>query len=152
MKHPIPLDVLVDADKITALQNHKWSKDSHGYYCAKIKRKRVYMHRFILFGFEHSGKPEVDHANRNPLDNRIENLRLCSRRQNMVNRGPARIHKTSIYKGVRFAKEKNRWRADITVNGRRIFLGLFKCERDAARAYDIASKEHNGEFAYLNLG
>jgi hypothetical protein len=44
-----------------------------------------------------------------------------------------------------------RWRARIRVNGRRIYLGSFENELDAAKAYDSAAKKHHGQFAAVNF-
>lgn len=57
----------------------------------------------------------------------------------------------SRYKGVDWAKDMKRWRVRILVNGKRIYLGSFDDEIEAAKAYDIAAKEYHGEYASLNF-
>ena len=57
----------------------------------------------------------------------------------------------SKYKGVHFRRDRNTWRAEIAINGRKRNLGTFKDEADAARAYDAAAYATWGEFAYLNF-
>jgi hypothetical protein len=57
----------------------------------------------------------------------------------------------SRYKGVDWAKDMKRWRARILVNGKRIYLGSFENEIDAAKAYDEAAKRYHGDFAALNF-
>ena len=90
----------------------------------------------------------VDHINQDPLDNRRQNLRLATRSQNAANLGPY-ANNTSGYKGVDFNRGK--WRARITQDGVRYFLGTFDTAEDAARAYDQKALELFGEFASLNF-
>ncbi|UCD51621.1 MAG: hypothetical protein JSW27_03125 [Phycisphaerales bacterium] len=83
-----------------------------------------------------------DHINHNGLDNRKANLRPATHMQNVWDRrkfnrrtsGGFKSHSRSQYKGVDWANDMKRWRARIRVNGRRIYLGSFKDEIDAAKA------------------
>jgi hypothetical protein len=84
------------------------------------------------------------------LDCRRHNLRKATRSQNVANSG-SRKGAASKYKGVHFRRDRNTWRAEITINGRKRNLGTFKEEADAARAYDAAAYATWGEFAYLNF-
>lgn len=97
----------------------------------------------------------VDHINGNGLDNRRSNLRKATRSQNHANSrkwGSGNNRRTtSRYKGVMWDKREGRWRAAITVQGRRVHLGYHASELSAARAYDKAAVEHFGEFASVNL-
>lgn len=101
------------------------------------KRIPVYLHRWIL---DTPSDLVVDHINRNPLDNRRSNLRICTRRENSQNMGANSLSTTKI-RGVYFEKQINKWRAQITVNGKSLRLGCFSDIEDAilcvrnARAY-----------------
>ncbi len=92
-----------------------------------------------------------DHVNRNGLDNRKANLRPATAAQNMWNRLKLRKNPASRYKGVDWIKTQKSWRARITANGKRMYIGSFKNQLDAARAYDTEAKEYHGQFAALNL-
>lgn len=92
----------------------------------------------------------VDHINHNTLDNRKGNLRNCTHSENHGNEYAA-PGKTSKYKGVSKHTQTGRFRACIKHQRKYIHLGYFKKEKEAARAYDKAAKEHFGGFAYLNF-
>ena len=79
----------------------------------------------------------VDHINSNKLDNRLENLRLISNRENLI-LGKSLKNKTSKYTGVSFFKRDKKWRASIMINGKINNLGFFKDEYQAHLAYQNA--------------
>jgi hypothetical protein len=92
----------------------------------------------------------VDHRNGDSLDNRRENLRLATNAQNQLN-SRKRKNATSRFRGVYFHKEHGKWAAYIIEAGKKIFLGYFYVEIDAAKAFDKAAKKYHGEFARLNF-
>ena len=106
------------------------------------------MHRQILHP---PGHLFVDHINHNGLDNRKANLRPATCAQNNYNRIHLRKSQSSKYTGVSWQKQSKKWMVQIRYKGRRIFLGLFEDEIQAAKAYDKAAKIYHGEFASLNF-
>lgn len=90
----------------------------------------------------------VDHINRNPLDNRRSNLRICSIGENIWNCGP---HPGRKYKGTCLDRKTMRWRASIRVKGKAYYSAFFDTEEESAREYDILSRKHHREFAYQNF-
>lgn len=111
------------------------------------RKKNVRMHRFILGVTDMS--IQVDHIDRNGLNNQRGNLRIATNQQNSINQ--AGCDKTSKYKGVYLNKGKHKYSAQIKVNYKSIHIGHFDSEIDAAKAYDRKAKEIFGEFAYLNF-
>lgn len=107
--------------------------------------KTFQAHRLVL-GFPNG---VTDHINRNGLDNRRQNLRVCSVAENNRNRGRQR-RGTSGLKGVSLDRVRMVWRATIRANGKDHYLGRFKTKEDAAMAYDEAAKRLHGNFAALN--
>lgn len=92
----------------------------------------------------------VDHINGNGLDNRYENLRVCTHLQNLQNRRKIK-NTTSRYIGVHWNKKRSTWVAFVSYKDEAKWLGDFKTEHHAAMAYDIWAKELKGEYANLNF-
>lgn len=105
----------------------------------------ILMHRFIL---DAPSGMMVDHKNGNGLDNRRENIRLCTRHQNGQNHITSPAGRSG-YTGVRSAPG-GRWYASITVYRQRLRLGCYNAPEDAAIAYNHAAAEHFGDFATFN--
>jgi len=141
---------IVDDENYRELNRYKWHAryDLHSasYYATRHKEQiMVQMHRIIL------NAPrgiQVDHINHNTLDNRIENLRMCTNSQNHMNRKPHK-NTTSKYKGVCLPQNK-KWVAQIHVNKKQVHLGYFELEIQAAKAYNKAARKYFGKFALLN--
>ncbi len=145
---------IVDNEDYERVMKYKWHLQSnrrHNYATRMDGKKKVYLHRFIL---DAPRGLEVDHKNHNGLDNRRENLRLCTHPDNLRNRGATQSN-TSGYKGVTFIKRhwqlQKPWSAHIMVNGKNLYLGYFATREDAAQAYDHAVKVYHGQFAVYNF-
>lgn len=109
------------------------------------KKKTIYLHRLLM------GNPigkVVDHKNHDTLDNRRENLRICTQQDN-VRAGKGKVGKSG-YKGVFWNKERKKWQGKIYDGKKSVHLGMFKTKTAAARAYNEAAKKIFGEFNYLN--
>ncbi len=152
MSKEIPLTrghvAIVDDEDYEWLSQWKWTAFQSGnqvYAYRKHKNKSVLLHRLITSAPK--GKV-VDHINRNGLDNRRENLRVVGRKENALNSSFI-PNGTSKYRGVRYSK--NAWQSEIMVDRKYIYLGRFKSEEDAARAYDAAATMYFKSDARLNL-
>ncbi len=122
----------------------KFSK-SVGHVAVKIGRKKLYLHRLIM------GTPAgmmTDHLNGKTLDNRRANLRICTRSQNGMNRGPDGDNPNGL-KGIKRVKGARipTWTAKIKVNGKAKHLGSFRTPEEAHAAYCNAAPIYHGEFA-----
>lgn len=120
-------------------------KDRDGYIVVTVNKKLYRAHRLVwLYVYGEMPSVDIDHINRVRDDNRIENLRLATKSQNAKNRSK-RKDSTNKYKGVQ--KSGNGWIAVLQKDGQRCYLGYFKNEEDAAKAYQEFATFTNKEFA-----
>lgn len=152
-KHPNTF-TMVDDEDYDFLNQWKWCAYHSGNtnYAKRSVQKNnirhdILIHRLLL-GV--SGAAFVDHINRNGLDNRKENLRVCTISENGMNCAKPSRQLTSKYKGVYFHKRKGKFNAKIKKGGKNIHLGTFTNETDAAIAYNSAARELFGDFARIN--
>lgn len=145
---------IIDAVDWDLVKDFKWhTQKNHlcSYAIANIKRngKRttIGMHQILMGTYS---KMHVDHINNDGLDNRRNNLRVCTVSQNRAN-SKTHLNNTSGYRGVSFKKNTNRWKSQIRINKKLYDLGEFDLKEDAARVYDIISREWYGEYATLNF-
>lgn len=105
------------------------------------KGKQFKIHLLVAMAFLNyeptTRKIVVDHINNEQLDNRLENLQIITSRENT---SKDRVNKTSKYTGVSWAKKNNKWITHININGKRMHLGLFKCEYEAHLKYQETLK------------
>jgi hypothetical protein len=114
---------------------------------APNETRPVYMHRVIM-----NPPPGllVDHKNNDSLDNRRQNLRFATPSENMLNRRKKK-NCTSQYRGVWLLSHNGKYESQTSYRGKKIWLGWFDSEVEAARAYDRAVLKYHGEFARLNF-
>lgn len=143
-------DCLVDLSDYEHVKDLVWRTDASRYARASVNGKTIYMHRLIMekHGVDLLGK-EVDHINRNRLDNRLSNLRPCDKVLNVRN-VTKRAGSSSKYKGVCYSKKKSKWIAAVNVHGKCTFRKAFNDEIEAAKAYNEAALKYHKEFASLN--
>lgn len=158
---------LVDDENYDWLNQYKWRIQNNNttYYARRNifiqylnKRKTIFIHREIMekkLNRKLESNEQIDHINGDGLDNQEHNLRICVKQQNLFNSKKQKKYnkkKTiSRYKGVCWRKDCKKWYTRIMFNGKSIYLGLFKNEKQAAKAYDQKAKELFGEFARLNF-
>jgi hypothetical protein len=139
----------VDLADFERVNVHRWRayKSRNVWYAdTSIAGRSVTMHRFIL---SPPDGMDVDHKDRDGLNNRRGNLRIATTAQNVANQRLS-PNNTSGYRGVHRHKSQ-RWVAAITCNRKATHIGYFAKAEDAARAYDTKARELFGEFARLNF-
>ena len=136
---------LISTSCLEKILRHNWYLNSCGYPMTYTSRSKT-LHKNLL------GKQEkgyvIDHINRNKLDNRLENLRIITSRENSYNRTKSSTSNNK-YKGV--IKRNNKYIASITKDGKKKEIGGFETEEEAAKVYDMMAQELFGEFAGLNF-
>lgn len=128
---------MVDDGDHNWLSQYRWSLSTKGYAQATINGRTVFMHRLI------AGTPtglETDHIDHRKLNNQRSNLRWVTAGENQRNRSASKRN-TSGRKGVCWHKQRQKWYAQIQINGRKKSLGLYDNREDAAQAYTAYSNQ-----------
>jgi len=134
--------ILVDRKALKGVDLCNLRITDEGY--AQVGKK--YLHRIITNA---PANMQVDHKNKNKLDNRRINLRVCSNSENQMNRGKTKSNTTG-YKGVGRKKRGKKFRARISAYKKTYHLGYFEKADKAGAAYRKAAKQYHKEFARIN--
>lgn len=129
--------ILIDLNDIEICKQYKWGINTLGYAVSCINGKTITLHRFLL---NPKADELVDHINGIRNDNRRLNLRMCTKQQNNHNRHENRVI------GVVWDKQRNKWKAIITLNNKQIHLGRFDNKEDAIKVRREAEIKYFGEF------
>lgn len=125
---------IVDDEMFPVINQYRWYADKYhavrNYRISESVRGRLHMHHLVA-GFPIRGFV-IDHINGNGLDNRRENLRVVSFRENMMNQ---KIHRNGKLIGASFQKARGSWRSVIKYKGRQKHLGEFSTEMAAHLRY-----------------
>lgn len=129
---------IIDLEDVEKCKEYTWTlsfcKPSKCFYVETTKslggknQKHFSLHQFIM---DFPNNKSIDHINHNPLDNRKENLKVCTHFENMQNK---KIKASSGYVGITYYPKRNRWVAKITVKRKHINLGTFDNLEDAIKA------------------
>lgn len=126
-----------------------FTSQTNGYLATRIWSAHVYAHR-AAWAISYGAWPEIiDHKNGDRQDNRLCNLRSCDlsgNARNAVGKGGL-----SPFKGVSIDRRSGSWIANIRADGSTRYLGAFRSQEAAARAYDRAALRFHGDFARLNF-
>jgi hypothetical protein len=146
---------IIDTSLYDSIKGFRWSayKAIRGktYYAKTAVRKTdgqqttLYMQNFVFPDAE-----EIDHKSGDGLDNRRENLRPATHSGNMANRKKIK-NTSSRFIGVHWRNDVKKFRAYISLNKKRIDVGHFDDEIEAAKKRDEKAREFFGEFAALNF-
>jgi len=153
--------VLVDSEDLSLVSKYNWYVDkkynNDYFYCRSTRKPYIRLHRLIM---KFPKNKVIDHINHNTLDNRKENLRICTNKQNTRNQ-TINKNNTSGIKGVSFYIKKRNgkiykyWRSVIRYNNKLTTLGYFPYTEEgkiaAAKRYDQEAKKLFKEYALLNF-
>lgn len=143
-------DVLVDDEDYEWLSRFSWHASTYNksdirYPQAVVGGYPVLMHNLIMPLYD--GRMP-DHRDRDGFNNQKSNLRPATKSQNMANKPPRKGQK---YKGITYANNDKRWRAQISNEGKTKYISQHKTPEEAAMAYDREAFAIFGEFAYINF-
>lgn len=137
-----------DKEDYDLVRNLYWQLSDTGYLVSKLPEgKHVRFHRIVMKVDD--PKIKIDHIGHNLLDNRKGSLRIISNSMNTAN-GKLRTTNSSGHTGVFWIKGRNKWRAEIVVNYKNIYLGYYDNINDAIAARKIAEDKYFGEYSYSN--
>lgn len=129
---------LISVDDKPLIKKYQWHADKNNYVITKTKEGRVIkLHRLIL-GVVDDASVEVDHINRDTLDNRRDNLRLADRSLNCYNRDVSKYNKSGKVGVYSMSGYDDKWCAQINCNGVRLYLGSFDSFDGAVAAREAA--------------
>jgi hypothetical protein len=118
--------------------------NNKGYKLCVLNRKTLSVHRLVAIAFipNPDNKQQIDHIDNNRSNNNVNNLRWSTSQENQCNKGISNKN-TSGYKGVYYVKDRKKWRAEISINGKSTFIGIYETSEDAVIArYKEALKIH----------
>lgn len=147
--------MMVSKESLNVVLEFNWYLGKDGYPVSfgsvdgKIKG-RIKLHHLVIKVNSHVPKSMIiDHINRNRLDNRLENLRICTQQENSFNRTKNKNSK-GLFKGVKKISEGN-WVACVTKNGIKHEIKNIPTEDEAGKIYDLMAEDLFGEFAGKNF-
>jgi hypothetical protein len=121
-------------------------KKKTGYLAISVNDRQCLAHRLVWIWHYGDVPDEIDHINGVRNDNRIENLRPATPLENQWNSAKP-VTNTTGFKGVCWNKKVGKYMAQIRINGRQTYLGLFSDPAAAHEAYIAAANKNFGEFA-----
>ena len=140
-------ETIVDKENYNDLIKYKWCLNTNNYISGSINGKKTLLHRYIM---NYTGENYIDHINNNSLDNRKCNLRIVTPKQNALNKKSVK-NSSSKYIGVHFNKTIKKWCSSIKHDNKKIYLGSFDDEKEAAKARDIATLKYYGGYGNVNF-
>lgn len=139
---------VIDTDDVSLIASYNWCAlvtKTTVYAVRREKGQMFFMHRELL---KPAPDRKVDHKDTNGLNNRRKNLREATHQENMFNTRK-KSRKSTNEKGVTFLKSRQKWKAQIMLDGKNKWLGDFATKEQAVAAYAEASNLHHKEFSRL---
>lgn len=143
-----------DKEDIEKVSQYYWHYDSNGYVTAvtRDEEKKIIRLHSLVMGFPDTRIYVIDHkthpyGNEHKIDNRKQNLRIVTKQKNQINRS-LQSNNTSGCTGVWLDKRRQKWVAQIIIDGKHIHLGQFIDKEDAINARKEAEVKYFGEYRY----
>lgn len=140
-------NMLVSKSTYLKILDYKWYLNSNGYPATYNFGRALSLHKFLYPNLEKG--LVVDHINRDKLDNRLENLRIITQKENSYNRNKNSNSKNT-YKGIK--KSGNTFTATVNKDGQKYEINNIPDEKEAAKIYDAMAEELFGQYAGKNFG
>lgn len=146
--------ILLDAEDIVRISKHTFFHDGGSnrrvstWVYTQLKRTRTPISRLVI---DFPAHLVADHINSDIHDNRKSNLRVCTKTENLRNKSKPKHGKTSTYIGVSVVKATDNWVASYRSNNKKVHIGTFKTQLEAAIARDNFVHLEYGGFAKLNF-
>lgn len=139
---------IFDIEDFEKVSKYHWYEESNGYIrsSGKTKEDKIFLHRLVMGVSENT---KVDHIKHNTFDNRKSRLRIATTSQNAMNRIRG-SNNTSGITGVVWVKSRKKWKSQIKVNGKLIFLGEYDKFEDTEKRRKQAEETYFGEHSYDN--
>lgn len=145
-------EAVIDAADVRLVEGRNWCASvmgrsiyAHNTLYTRVKPQKFIMHRVIIGA---TSSQIVDHIDGNGLNNMRSNLRTATHAENLRNQRTS-TRNTSGIKGVIWDKQRGKWKAQITLSGKKHYLGLFENMDDAAQAYARGSASLHQAFGRL---
>lgn len=134
----------IDLEDYEKIKKHQWYISKTGYAKTKIKNKDMSVHRLIT---NCDSNLTVDHIDNDKLNNKKSNLRMCTMAQNNMNKKNLKQN-ISGYRGVHWHKTRKKWVAQISINNKIKYLGIFEKIEDAIKRRKESEQIYYGEYAH----
>jgi hypothetical protein len=146
-KKQIVAVAIVDDESLNEIGESGWHLCAQGYAAKKVNRRQLAMHRFVC-----NAKPGdvVDHINHNILDNRKSNLRITTLRGNAYNTSMRSTNQNG-HMGIYKHSTENKWCSEITIAGKKKWLGYYDTKDEAADSYQRAKIERDEKYFQENV-
>lgn len=135
---PDVIEFYFDLEDYDKIKRFTWVGTKLGYIKSTVRSKNIWLHSLIMNTVD--SENIVDHGDRKPWNNRRENLRVVTSRENNQNRGLRKDNMSKVT-GVSYVKKYKKWRVDVTCDGIRHYYGTFDNYEDAVRQRLIGETE-----------
>lgn len=133
---------IIDIEDTDKIKEFSWCLDDYGYAHSSNPTKRLHQ---LLINYD-TNINIVDHIDKNKLNNRKSNLRICTKLENNRNIGIQK-NNNSGFTGVIYDDKRGLWVSSITVNYKNVYLGSYKTYKEAVKSRILGEIEYYKEYS-----